>query len=92
MTNFNISSKNMKHAEYGKPNVDEGLLQINLSYCLDPKTGLPIFYDLYPKSVIDVSYYKKMIDKVLNLRYKSAALVLDRGYFSKDNIENFWKH
>ncbi|MGX9339684.1 hypothetical protein ACWXVO_03035 [Mycoplasma sp. 1890] len=24
-TNFNISSKNMKHAEYGKPKVDEGL-------------------------------------------------------------------
>ncbi|MGX9340290.1 transposase [Mycoplasma sp. 2261] len=82
----------MKHAEYGKPNVDEGLPQINLSYCLDPKTGLPIFYDLYPKSVTGVSYYKKMIDKVLNLRYKSATLVLDRGYFSKDNIENFWKH
>ncbi|MGX9389064.1 hypothetical protein, partial [Mycoplasma sp. 327] len=28
------------------------------------------------------------IDKVLNLRYKSATLVLDRGYFSKDNIQN----
>ncbi|WP_438340909.1 transposase [Mycoplasma sp. 125] len=55
---------------------------------MDPKTGLPIFYDLYPKSVFDVSYYKKMIDKVLNLRYKSETLVLDRGYFSKDNIEN----
>ncbi|MGX9389282.1 transposase [Mycoplasma sp. 327] len=52
------------------------------------KDWLPIFYDLYPKSVTGVSYYKKMIDKVLNLRYKSATLVLDRGYFSKDNIEN----
>ncbi|MGX9395354.1 transposase [Mycoplasma sp. 1781] len=52
------------------------------------KDWLPIFYDLYPKSVTDVGYYKKMIDKVLNLRYKSATLVLDRAYFSKDNIEN----
>ncbi|MGX9340295.1 hypothetical protein ACWXVM_03120 [Mycoplasma sp. 2261] len=29
-----------------------------------------------------------MIDKVLNLCYKSVTLVLDRGYFSKDNIKN----
>ncbi|MGX9373186.1 hypothetical protein [Mycoplasma sp. 3398] len=29
-----------------------------------------------------------MIDKVLNLCYKSVTLVLDRGYFSKDNIQN----
>lgn len=87
-TNNNASSKYLSLTEFGKPKLDEGLPQYNIAYFFDRRTGLPIFYDVYYGSIIDMSHCKTAIDKV-HQTAKDAAIsfVLDRGYFSKINID-----
>lgn len=45
-----------------------------------------IDYEEYPGSVTDVSQFTFMVDKVLEYGYKQIGFILDRGYFSKENI------
>ena len=88
-TNMNSSISESSLAEYGKPKDDEGLPQINLSYAIDHNTGMPLFYELYPGSITDMSQTKIMIDKAKNYGYsdKNITFILDRGMFSKNNAK-----
>ena len=47
---------------------------------------MPLFYEEYPGSITDVSQFVHMVDKVTEYGYKKVGFILDRGYFSKDNI------
>ncbi len=87
-TNANTSSKYLSLGEFGNPKLDEGLPQYNIAYFLDRRTGLPIFYDVYYGSIIDMNHCKTAIDKVHQIANDAAiSFVLDRGYFSKTNID-----
>lgn len=88
-TNINSSNTTSELTEFGHPKIDEGLPQINLSYAINHKTGLPLFYELYPGSINDMSETKIMIDKAKNYGYidKNITFILDRGMFSKNNLD-----
>lgn len=88
-TNMNIHSSNIKLAEYGLPKMDEGLNQVNLAYAINQDTGLPVFYNLYPGSINDVSQCKLLIQRAFDYGLKEVCFVIDRGYFSQGNIEFF---
>ena len=47
----------------------------------------PLFWEEYPGSVVDVAQLRWMLAKVRGLGYKRAGFILDRGYFSRANIE-----
>ena len=47
---------------------------------------VPLFYEEYPGSITDVSQFRYMVDKVIEYDYKKIGFILDRGYFSKENI------
>ena len=86
-TNFNIGSHSIESAERGKAKDDEGLPQINVAYFLDHKTGLPVYYDIYYGSIIDMEHCKTAIEKLeaINPDIK-ASFIMDRGYFSSSNL------
>lgn len=87
-TNFNIGSKSIDSAEKGKPKDEEGLPQINVAYFLDRITGLPIYYDIYYGSIIDMEHCKSAVDKVHAVKSDmKCSFVMDRGYFSKGNLD-----
>lgn len=86
-TNMNTASKGITLAEYGHPKVDEGLPQVNMSYVVKQDNCRPLFYETYPGSVIDNSEFEYMIQKCKEYGYENIAFILDRGYFSKKNIE-----
>ena len=85
-TNMNSSISESSLAEYGKPKDDEGLPQINLSYAIDHNTGMPLFYELYPGSITDMSQTKIMIDKAKNYGYSDKNITFI--YFSLNHISN----
>lgn len=86
-TNFNIGSHNIESAERGKAKDDEGLPQINVAYFLDHRTGLPIYYDIYYGSIIDMEHCKTAIAKLKTIKPDiKASFVMDRGYFSESNL------
>lgn len=47
----------------------------------------PLFWEEYPGSVVDVSQLRWMLAKVRGLGYTCVGFILDRGYFSRANIE-----
>jgi len=54
---------------------------------VDKERGIPVMYDLYPGSIVDVSTLKNQIRKLKALGVKDSLLVLDRGFFSTTNLE-----
>jgi transposase len=51
----------------------------------------PVFYEKYPGSIVDVSQLRTMLNKAEGYGYKKVGFILDRGYFSKQNIEHMDK-
>lgn len=46
-----------------------------------------MFYEVYPGSINDVSQLQCMVDKAIGYGYRQIGFILDRGYFSKENID-----
>lgn len=86
-TNMNTNSLGINLAEYGHPKQDEDLPQVNLSLAINQKESLPLFYDLYPGSNIDNTELKYMVERLNEYGYKDLGVILDRGYYSKQNID-----
>jgi len=52
----------------------------------DLNNSVPLFYEEYPGSINDVSQLQIMLEKAKGYGYKCVGFILDRGYFSKENI------
>lgn len=55
-TNANTSSGNIGLAERGKAKTDEGLPQVNFSYLVDRNTGIPMHFDIFYGSIVDMEH------------------------------------
>lgn len=86
-TNKNCQAGEIEMVEYGKPKVDQGHPIFNYSIAYDTRNQEPLFYEAYPGSINDVSQFQFVLDKVTGYGYKKIGFILDRGYFSKGNIE-----
>lgn len=86
-TNKNCQAGDLEMVEYGHPKVDVGAPIINYSVAYDTNNRVPLFYEEYPGSIVDVSQLQYMLDKAHDYGYRHAGFILDRGYFSKSNIQ-----
>lgn len=87
-TNKNCQAGDIRLAEYGHAKDDKGLPVINYSVAYDAKNREPLFYEEYAGSIVDVSQLQYMLGKAKGYGYKKVGFILDRGYFSKENIES----
>jgi len=86
-TNKNCQAGDIDILEFGKAKTDIGSPVFNVALAFDKTNRTPLFYEEYGGSVSDVAQLKCMIDKVIEYGYSQVGFVLDRGYFSKDNIQ-----
>ena len=86
-SNKNCQAGDIDIVEYGKAKDDKGLPVFNIAIVFDKTNRIPLFYEDYPGSITDVSQFVYMVDKVNEYGYKNIGFILDRGYFSKDNIK-----
>jgi len=87
ITSFSSYSQSISLLEYGYNRDGLDLPQINLSLVVDKDLGIPVMYDLYPGSIADVSTLKNTVKKMKALGVRNSTLIMDRGFFSTDNIE-----
>jgi transposase len=87
ITSFSSYSQSISLLEYGYNRDGLDLPQINLSLVVDKDLGIPVMYDLYPGSIADVSTLKNTIKKMKAQGVRNYTLIMDRGFFSTDNIE-----
>ncbi|MGX8688132.1 MAG: IS1634 family transposase [bacterium] len=69
---------------HSKEGSDKPVFNYSIAYDRDNKE--PLFYEAYPGSIVDVSQLQLMLDKADGYGYKHIGFILDRGYFSKENI------
>lgn len=90
-TNKNCQAGDLEMVEFGYAKVDTGDPIVNLAIGYDTKNREPLFYEEYPGSITDVSQLELMVRKAKGYGYKKVGFILDRGYFSKANIEHMEK-
>lgn len=91
-TNMNSAATGANLLEYGESKDDSSELpQINVSIGFDQRNEEPLFYELYYGSIVDMAQCELMVDKIKRFGYKNITFLLDRGYFSLENIRYFEK-
>ena len=85
-TNKNSQAGDLEFVEYGHPKDDKGLPVFGYAVAYDRTNSIPLFYEQYPGSIVDVSQLEFMLGKAGAYGYANATFILDRGYFSKSNI------
>lgn len=91
-TNKNCQAGDIDLLEYGNAKTDASLPIFNYSVACDSANREPLFYELYPGSLNDISQLTCMIDKAHGYDYRNIGFILDRGYFSKGNLEYMEKN
>ena len=86
-SNKNCQAGDIDLVEFGKAKDDKGVPVFNIAIAFDKNNRVPLFYEEYLGSITDVSQFVYMVDKVKEYGYKNIGFILDRGYFSQDNIQ-----
>lgn len=85
-SNKNSQAGDLSMVEFGKSKDDSRLPVFNHSIAHDVGNRIPLFYEEYPGSIVDVSQLQFMIGKAKGYGYHHVGFILDRGYFSRENI------
>ncbi len=85
-TNKNCEAGDIEMVEFGHPKEDTGAPIFNYAIAYDTRNAKPLFYETYPGSIADITQLEYTLAKAQAYGYKNIGFILDRGYFSKDNI------
>lgn len=85
-TNKACQAGDIEIAEFGHSKDGQDKPITNYAIAYDRNNREPLFYENYPGSIVDVSQLQYMLEKAKGYGYKKVGFILDRGYFSKENI------
>ena len=85
-TNKNCQAGDVDFVEIGHAKDDHNKPILNYSIAYNRNNREPLFYEMYPGSIVDVSQLQYMLEKADGYGYRHVGFILDRGYFSKENI------
>lgn len=85
-TNKKCQAGDVELVEYGYFKEEIKAPVINYSIAYDTNNAVPLFYEDYPGSIVDITQLQSMLEKANGYGYRHAGFILDRGYFSKENI------
>lgn len=85
-TSISSYSKTLPYAQFGYNKEDDRLPQINLGVVFGEKTRLPIMYRYLSGNIPDSKTIPWLLSLLDNLSKASIKLVMDRGFYSEDNV------
>jgi len=92
-TSISSYSELIEQVRYGYNKDGDNLPQINLALVFGQESMMPIYYRRLPGNITDVKTVKKLILDLDYLGFKKVKLVMDRGFYSTENINAlFNKH
>ena len=92
ITSVSSYSKLLKQVKYGKNKDHEHLPQINLALVYGQHSRLPVCYRKLPGNITDVTTVKKLLLDLEFLNLNKVKLVMDRGFYSTDNINALYRN
>ncbi len=90
-TSISSYSEVLKQVRYGKNKDGEKLPQINLALIFGEDSGLPFYYRKLAGNIPDGKTIRELLRELDVLGYEKIKLVMDRGYYSADNINTLYK-
>lgn len=75
----------------GRNKAHDRLDQINLLMVFDQDTDIPVFYRKLRGNLTDVTTVEQTLHDLQGIGIEQAALVLDRGFYSQDNVIHLLK-
>lgn len=90
-TSVSSYSKRLKQVRYGHNKDYEPLAQINLALLFGQQSRLPFYYRKLAGNIPDVKTLTKLLDDMRTLGYRKIKVVLDRGFYSTDNINELYR-
>lgn len=90
-TSISSRSETLRQVKYGKNKDDDHLPQINLALVFGEESRLPFYYRKLAGNVPDVKTIQELLRELDVLGYEKIKLVMDRGYYSVENINALFK-
>ena len=91
-TSISSYSTLIKQAKYGKNKEGDSLPQINLALLYGEESVLPVYYRKLAGNISDVKTIDNLVKDVDFLKLDKLKLVMDRGFYSENNINDLMKH
>lgn len=82
LTSYSAQSMKIEFPEYGYSRSDPKLPHVNVPLVESTDSGIPIFYDIYPGSVNDITTVRNTVDVLRSSGLKDVTFIKDRGMFS----------
>jgi transposase len=86
ITSLSSYSALLSEVEWGYNRDHEHLPQVNLGIVYAEKEQLPLYYQLYPGSIRDVSTLPNIVEYLGLLGLTPTLFVMDRGFYSAANL------
>ena len=90
-TSISSYSETLKQVKYGKNKDGDKLPQFNLTLLFGEQSGLPFYYRKIAGNIPDVKTIHELVRELDALGYEKVKLVMDRGFYSADNINALYK-
>ena len=90
-TSISSYSKSLKQVQYGYNKDHDPLPQINLALLFGESSRLPVYYRKMPGNISDVKTIGKLLADIDFLKLDKVKLVMDRGFYSEDNINALYQ-
>lgn len=85
-------SEVLSQVKKGRNKKHDRLPLLNLALLFGEESGLPFYYWKLPGNISDVKTIKQLMGEFDVLGYKKVQMVLDRGFYSKENINLLFKN
>ncbi len=92
ITSISSYSDTLKQVRKGRNKEHDRLAQINLALLFGEESGLPFYYRKLPGNITDVKTVKQLMTEFDIMGYKKVRVILDRGFYSKENIDALYKN
>lgn len=91
ITSISSYSQVLQQVKKGRNKEHDRLPQINLALLFGEESGLPFYYRKLPGNITDVKTVRQLMMEFDVMGYKKVNVILDRGFYSKENISALYK-
>ncbi len=90
-TSISSYSEQLKQVQYGYNKENDPLAQLNLAIVFGEKSNLPFYYRKLAGNIPDSKTLIHLLADMKQLQFNKLKLVMDRGFYSKDNINELFE-
>jgi transposase len=91
-TSISSYSNCLKQIQRGYNKEHDPLAQLNLALLFGQDSQLPFYYRKLAGNISDVKTVKNLLADLNYLNYKKVHMVMDRGFYSQDNINGLYQN